>query len=148
MIDSHHYDDDMTDPDFDQLRSEILEIHKEEIKAHLNKDVDFFIKNISESYVSVSRGEIRRPSKDEIKLQFSNYLNNTTFVEYRDLQEPIIEFSDDGTVAWSIVRVKVVGIRRMNDGTERELDFICAWITLYRRQNNKWIRLGEVSSFN
>ena len=138
----------MTDPDFDQLRSEILEIHIEEIKAHLNKDVDFFIKNISESYVSVSRGEIRRPSKDEIKLQFSNYLNNTTFVEYRDLQEPIIEFSDDGTFAWSIVRVKVVGIRRMNDGTERELDFICAWITLYRRQNDKWIRLGEVSSFN
>jgi hypothetical protein len=68
-------------------------------------------------------------------------------VEYRDLQEPIIEFSDDGSVAWSVVRVKVAGIRVMNDGTERELDFICAWIALYRRQNDKWIRLGEVSSF-
>ncbi|MGD8566023.1 MAG: hypothetical protein PVF96_06715 [Candidatus Bathyarchaeota archaeon] len=85
MVDFHHYDDDMTDPDFDQLRSEILEIHKQGIEAHLNKDVDFFIKNIFENYVSVSKGEIRRPLKDEIKLQFSNYLDNTTFVEYRDL---------------------------------------------------------------
>jgi len=137
----------MTNPGFDKLRSEILELHQQAIEAHLNRDVDFFVHNISENYLSVSKGEIRKPSKDEIRSQFSNYLNNTTFVEYRDLQEPIIEFSDDGSVAWSIVRVKVAGIRTMNDGTERELDFICAWITLYRRQNDKWIRLGEVSSF-
>jgi hypothetical protein len=132
LIDSYHHDAGMTDPDFDKLRSEILEIHKQEIEAHLNKDVNFFVHNISENYVSVSKGEIRKPSIDEIRSQFSDYLNNTTFVEYRDLQEPIIEFSDDGSVAWSIVRVKVAGIRAMNDGTERELDFICAWITLYR----------------
>ena len=138
----------MTDPDFNKLKSEILEIHKQEIAAHWNKDVTFFNKNISEDYVSVSRGEIRQPSKDEIESNFSNYLDNTTFLEYRDLQEPIIGFSDDGSVAWSIVRVKVSGIRKMNDGTERELDFICAWITLYKRQNDKWIRLGEVSSFS
>jgi len=137
----------MTNPDFDKLRSEIFELHKQAIKAHLNKDVDFLVHNISENYVSVSKGEIRKPSKDEIKSQFSDYLNNTTFVEYGDLQEPIIEFSDDGSVAWSIVRVKVAGLRTMNDGTEREFDFICAWITLYRRQNDRWIRLGEVSSF-
>ncbi|MDH5451428.1 MAG: hypothetical protein OEX77_11155 [Candidatus Bathyarchaeota archaeon] len=137
----------MTDPDFDKLRFEVLELHKQEIEAHLNKNVDFFVHNISENYLSVSRGAIRKPSKDEIRSQFSNYLNNTTFVEYRDLQAPIIEFSDDGSVAWSIVRVKVTGIRTMNDGTERELDFVCAWITLYRRQNDKWIRVGEVSSF-
>jgi len=137
----------MADPDFDKLKSEILDLHKQGIKAHLNKDVDFFVQNISENYMSVSKGEIHKPSKDEIKSKFSDYLSNTTFIEYRDLQEPIIDFSDDGSVAWSVVRVKISGIRKMNDGTERELDFICAWITLYRRQNDKWIRLGEVSSF-
>ena len=138
----------MIDPDFDKLKSEILDLHRQEIEAHWNKDSTFFTRNISENYTSVSRGEIHKPSREEIESKFSDYLDNTTFKEYRDLQEPIIDFSNDGSVAWSIVRVKVLGIRKMNDGTERELDFICAWITLYRRQNDKWIRLGEVSSFN
>jgi hypothetical protein len=77
----------------------------------------------------------------------SDYLDHTTFTEYRDLQEPIIGFSKDGSVAWSIVQVKVAGKRTLNDGTERDLDFTSAWITLYERHADKWIRLGEVSNF-
>ena len=77
----------------------------------------------------------------------SDYLNNTTFTEYRDLQEPIIGFSKDGSVAWSIVQVKVAGKRTIENGAERDLDFTCAWITLYERQGDKWLRLTEVSNF-
>ena len=134
-------------PDFDKLRSEILELHKTTIEAHWKKDIDFFTKDISENYFSVGNGEIRNKTKEEITEQFTNYLNNTTFSEYQDLQDPIIGFSKDGSLAWSIVKVKIAGNRKMNDGTERELDFTCAWITLYEKQGNKWIRLGEVSSF-
>lgn len=95
----------------------------------------------------VQNGEIQRPTKDEIIAKMSDYLNHTTFKEYRDLQKPIIDFSKDGSVAWSIVQVKVAGKRMMVDGSERELDFTCAWITLYERQGDKWIRLGELSDF-
>ena len=35
----------------------------------------------------------------------------------------------------------------MDDGTERELNFICAWMTIFERQDEKWIRLSEVSTF-
>ena len=55
--------------------------------------------------------------------------------------------SKDGSVAWSIVQVKVAGNRTMDDGTDRDLDFTCAWITLYKLQGNEWIRLAEVSNF-
>ena len=134
-------------PDFDSLRSEILDLHRTLIDAHWNKDIDFFTKDISQDYWSVGNGEIRRPTKEEITTQFTDYLNNTTFSEYRDLRDPIIGISKDGSMAWSIVEVKIAGKRRTDDGPERDLDFTCAWITLYERQDDTWIRLGEVSTF-
>ena len=129
------------------LSQEILDLHKTEIDAHLNKDVDFFVQDISEDYLAVSGGEIRKPTLEETRLKFSNYLNNTVFAEYRDLCEPIIGFSKDGSLAWSIVQVKIVGRRTMDDGSERDLDFTCAWITLYEQQDDKWMRLADVSTF-
>jgi len=119
-------------PDFEALRSEILALHQATIDAHWQKDVDFFIKDMAKDYLFVQNGEIQRPQKEEIKTKMNDYINNTTFTEYRDLQQPIIGFSKDGSVAWSIVQVKVAGKRTMDDGTERELDFTCAWITLYQ----------------
>ena len=134
-------------PDFEALRSEILDLHKALIDAHWNKDIDFFTKGISEDYFSVGNGEIRNQTREEITTQVADYLNNTTFTEYRDLREPIIGFSKDGSMAWSIVQVKVAGRRTMDDGSEKDLDFTCAWITLYERRGDTWIRLGEVSTF-
>jgi hypothetical protein len=134
-------------PDFEALRSEILKLHKSSIEAHLNKDVDFLIQNLSNDFMSVSNGEIDYRTKEEIRSRFSSYLNNTTFSEYADLREPIIGFSKDGSVAWSVVQVKVAGKRKMEDGTERDLDFTCAWITLYEREGSRWIKLAEVSNF-
>jgi len=128
------------------VKSEILTLHKALIDAHLNKDVDFFVQDLSEDYVSVSRGEILKPTIDEIRAGFSDYLNNTIFSEYSDLCEPIIGVSKDGSVGWSIVQVKVAGKRVMDDGSEAEFDDTWAWITLYEQQGDKWMRLVEVSN--
>lgn len=134
-------------PDFQALRTEILELHRSTIEAHLNNEVDFLVQNLSTDFMSVSNGEIEYPTEEELRSRFSSYLNNTTFSEYVDLREPIIGFSKDGSVAWSVVQVKVAGKRKMDDGTQRDLDFTCAWITLYEREGSRWIKLAEVSNF-
>ena len=134
-------------PDFDELKSEITALHEAEIKAHWNKDVDFLIRDISDEYLSVSNGEIHNQTVEEIKNSFTSYLNNTDFAEYKDLHEPIIGFSKDGSLAWAIFQVKVTGTRQMEDGSERSLDFTCAWMTLFERQDDRWIRLTDVSTF-
>ena len=134
-------------PDFEALKAELMELHNVFIEAHKSKDIDFFTKDISDNYFTVGNGQIRRPSKEEITEQFTNYLNNTTFSEYRYLQDPDIGFSRDGSLAWMIEKIKVRGNRTTDDGSDREFDFICAWITLYERKGDKWIRLGEVSTF-
>lgn len=134
-------------PDFEKLRSEILELHQQTNAAHGRKDVGFFIKDISDDYFSVGHGEIRRPSKEEITSQFASYLNNTSFTEYRDLETPITGFSKDGTLAWLVGKIKVAGKQTAENGVVRDMEFVCAWVTLYERKGDRWIRLGEVSSF-
>ena len=135
-------------PDTEALRSEILDFHKKFVDDHLNKNVDSFVEDYAEDYIFVAHGEIDHPSKEEFKTSFSEYLHSTTFSEYRDLEEPIVGFSKDGSMAWSIVKVKVAGTREVEIGSTKEFDIIYAWITLYERQGDKWIRTVEVSTNN
>lgn len=73
-------------------------------------------------------------------------MNNTEFIEYRDLQDPIVKFSKDASLAYLIVQVKVAGEQKIETDSTESFDVTWAWITLYERQGNKWIRLGEVSN--
>ena len=133
--------------DFAALKEEILALHKASIDAHLEKNIPFFTQDVSDDFVTVSRGDIYKPTKEETNTMFTNYLENTEFSEYRDVQEPIVGYSHDGSIAWTIVQVKVIGKRKMNDGTVADLDFTSSWIMLYERQGEKWIRLVNASSF-
>ncbi len=133
--------------DIEELKMEILTIHQNLIRAHLSNDPGFFIQNLSENFTSVKNGEITYPDKEEVLSSMTDYISNTTFSEYRDLQEPVIGLSEDGTVGWVIARVSVRGVRELNDGTSREVSFICSWMTLYRRVQGSWVTEIEVSTF-
>ena len=132
--------------DSEKYRQEVLSLHRQMINAHLEKDVAHFVEDIAPDYFQVQGGDIKRPSKQEIVDRFSNYLNNTTFTRYEDMREPIIGFSDDGSLAWIVVQVKIAG-SRLTDGQDVDLNFTAAWITLYRREEEKWIRMLEVDNF-
>jgi len=134
-------------PDFDALRQEILDLHQKTIDAHWQKDAGFFPGHMGDEYFAVQNGEIRRPTRQDIAAEYERYLATTTFTEYRDLQEPLIGFSKDGSVAWSVVRVKVAGSERDEAGAAKDFDLVWAWITLYERKGGRWIWLGESSSY-
>jgi hypothetical protein len=128
-----------------KYEQELLALHKQVITAHLDKDVEFFIKDIADDYFSVSRGKLTRYSKDDIIQMFSNYFGSTEFKVYEDLMDPIVKVSDDGSLGWSIVQVKIKAVRVIDD-TKHEINEVWTWITLYKRENDIWIRMGEVSS--
>ncbi|MFC1724177.1 hypothetical protein ACFL4T_01020 [candidate division KSB1 bacterium] len=135
-------------PDFEELRSEILTLHKAMIDAHLNKDVDYIVDQFTENFTFVAFGDISKRTKDEHRAMFKDYLSNTTFSAYQDISEPVIRFSKDTSSAWSIVKVRVAGSSRMDDGSTRDFDVVYAWITLYERRGDNWIRTVEVSTNN
>jgi len=134
-------------PDFEALERQILELHRQTIDAHWKKDAGFFTNHMADDYFAVQNGEIRRPAKAEIAAEYEHYLTTTTFKEYRDLRPPIVGFSKDGSIAWSIVQAKVAGRDRDESGAEKEFDLTWAWITLYGRKDGRWVWLGEASNF-
>ena len=134
-------------PDFEALRQEILDLHQKTIDAHWKKEAGFFTAHMGDGYFAVQNGEIRRPTRQDIAAEYERYLDTTTFKEYRDLQEPLVGFSKDGSVAWSVVRVKVAGSERAGTGPEKEFDLVWAWTTLYERKDGRWVWLGETSTF-
>jgi len=132
-------------PDLEAIKQEIIGLHRADIQAHLNGDVEHLVQGQSRDFTSVHSGEVRRPTPEETRAALTRYLGNTTFTEYRDLQEPVIGVSPDGSTAWSIVQVKVAGHRGGAPGPS--IDFTCAWVTIYRRQGDAWKRVVEASTF-
>ena len=133
--------------DITKLEQELLELHYKTIQAHLDKNPDFFIQNISDDYMQVHNGDFLYPQKEEIQDMFVHYLNNTDFIIYEDLAKPIIKVSNDGSLGWTIVQVRVKGKQKSELDSTKIFDNTFAWITLYERTNNQWIRLGEVDNY-
>jgi hypothetical protein len=134
-------------PDLDQLKAEILDLHAAFIDAHLNADVEALLENQADQLYFVTRGDVELRTVEATRALLSEYLQSTVFTEYRDVQGPIVGVSADGSLGWSIVQVKVAGTRHLGDGSQRELDFTCAWLTLYQRRGDRWMRTAEVSTF-
>jgi len=133
-------------PDYHSLRAEILEIHRGFIEAHLAKDAAFIAKPTSPDYLFVSNGQVQNRDAAEMVKRLSEYLGATEFTEYGDVAEPIIGFSLDGSLAWAIVQVRVAGTRSMPDGSLHTFDTLWAWITLYQRNGDQWLRIVDVST--
>lgn len=134
-------------PDRAAMTAEILQLHRTLIDAHVKHDPDALFLTIAENYITVADGDVRFRAKDEFRASLGEYIRSTDFIDYQDLRAPIVGFSDDGSIAWSIVQVKVAGTRAAADGSSRPLEFTCAWITLYRRTDGGWERFAEASSF-
>lgn len=133
-------------PDLEQRRREILALHETFIQAHLDKDAATLAKPTADDYVSVSRGEVRPMSAADVEAMLAPYLAATEFSHYEDMAEPIVGISDDGSVAWSIVHVRVAGTRTGVDEVPRAFDTAWAWLTLYRRDGDGWRRVVDVST--
>lgn len=82
----------------------------------------------------------------DVEAMLAPYLAETEFSHYEDVAEPIVGFSDDGSIAWSIVQVRVAGDRTGGDGVTRSFDTRWAWMTLYRRDADGWRSIANVSN--
>ena len=122
-------------------------LHQKAMRAHLESDVELLLEDEAEAYVVASRGEVIRPTLAERRAQFGSYLGRTTFSEYRDIAEPIITVSADGTLGWVVVQVHAVGEQAGADGETHRIEFTSAWIELYQKHDGRWLRVGNVSNF-
>lgn len=119
----------------------LLAKHKEGMDAHKNIDLEKWLSEFKEGYISANRGVISYPTPKEMKTRFRPYINSTTFEYYRDMVPPIVKVSEDGTLGWVIVQVEAKGL-----SGGQEYEFQSAWIELYEKRDGHWVQAGNVSN--
>lgn len=130
----------------DENAAELQRLHANVLLAHLRSDTDMLLEGFAGDYVIANRGEISRPTLEERKQQFEQYLGATTFTEYRDVVPPIVGVSDNGNLGWVIAQVEASGTQRVA-GETRPIEFTSAWIELYEKRDGTWFQVGNVSNF-
>lgn len=128
-------------------QEELRALHEKVMRAHRENNVDLLLEDGAADSVEANRGEIRRPSPSETRARFSSYLRDTRFETYRDVVEPIVVTSADGSLGWVIVQVEARGVQLTGTGGAQPLHFTSAWIELYQNRNGRWYRIGNVSNF-
>ena len=134
-------------PPADEARTELLALHEEAMRAHRESNADLLLRADAPEFVLASRGEISQPTLDARRTLFRQYLGTTRFTEYVDVVPPVVRVSNDGSLGWVIVQVRVTGVQSTQDGGSRPLSFESAWIELYERRDGSWYRVGNVSNF-
>ncbi|MEP1093798.1 MAG: hypothetical protein ABJG78_01735 [Cyclobacteriaceae bacterium] len=123
--------------DLQSAREEILELHNNSRKYHFEKDSISFANQLSKRFVSVNRGEVNRPSFDDNLKRFNRYFSSVEFVKWDDIVEPVIKFSGDGKMAYTIVQKEVV-VRFTEDSKEMEEQVEFAWVAIYTKGEKGW----------
>ncbi|MEP4535085.1 MAG: nuclear transport factor 2 family protein [Cyclobacteriaceae bacterium] len=125
-------------PDLELEKQRILELHHAQRGYHFEKDSVSFANQLSDDFISVNRGKITYPDKEETISRYNSYFSSVQFLKWDDLSEPIIRFSDDGTIAYTIVD-KIVEVEYDNENGETEVGRThFAWTAIYKKHGDKW----------
>lgn len=130
-----------------QAEKEILQLHEAQRDYHFQKDSIAFAHQMSAEYVSVNRGLITRPTVEDNIARYNNYFSAVEFVKWDDVNPPVIRFSEDGSMAYTVVDKEVIVEYKLSE-TETVLDSAYyAWVAIYRKQAEGW-KLDCVASTN
>jgi hypothetical protein len=129
-----------------EAEAELLALHAALIEAHLEGDIDSWMAIEATAYVSVNGGRVSFPTVADRRSGRSAYLDSTTFEVYRDLRDPIVRVSEDGTLGWVIAEVEVRGETEAVDGGTTSFHDVWAWVELYERTPSGWVMAGNASN--
>ena len=120
-----------------QIKKELLALHQQERIFHFEKKAAEFANYLSENIIMVNRGNVRRPAREENESRFNSYFNSVEFLEWDDTDEPIIQISEDGKMAYVVVQKKVTAKHgREEDALQGTTEF--AWVSIYEKEDGEW----------
>jgi hypothetical protein len=124
--------------DLSEEKIKILELHNAQRDYHFNKDSIAFANQFSDSFIGIGDGTISSPSKEEKISRYNRYFSLVEFIKWDDVSEPIIKFSDDGSMAYTIVDKIVVLTYKDQEGNEVKGETHYAWTTIYKKYGEEW----------
>lgn len=133
--------------DFKIEKEAILKLHHAQRDYHFNKDSIAFANQLSENFISVNKGKISTPKQSETISRYHGYFSSVEFLKWDNVSDPIIKFSDDGSMAYTIVD-KIVAVTRKDEaGNTIEDRTHFAWTAIYKKYEDGW-KIDCVTSTN
>lgn len=133
--------------DLNHEREKLLALHALDRQAHFNLDAESLSVNTIDTFIYVGDGKINYIRKADQINGFKEYFKDATYSKWDNLEEPIIQISEDGTVAWMITRVEVARAHVDSLGNQKSINFIYAGIMTYKKENGEWAKQANVSTF-
>lgn len=120
-------------------------LHNQQRQAHFEKNAELLLAGGSEDFIEVNRGMVRKPTHEESVKRLQSYFDAVEFVKWDDVSPPVFSFSDDGTMATTIVDKLV--ILKVKDKDNRLDTTHYAWLAVYKKHNGQW-QLHRIGSTN
>jgi len=134
-------------PDFEAEKQTLLVIHKAQEEAHLKKDANQFVNLFSDSMISINRGLITIVTQDRAIKRFQNYFNTVLIKSWEDVAPPVIDFSEDATMAYMVVDKLVVLTYKNEENKTIEETTHFAWVSIFKKQENgEWKIVCNIST--
>lgn len=124
--------------DLEVERSQILRLHHLQRDYHFNKDSISFANLLSENFISVNNGIITHPARNETISKYHTYFSSVDFVQWDDVTEPIIRFSEDAKLAYMIVDKLVKVTHQTESGEKIDSETHFAWTAVYKKYGDEW----------
>jgi len=132
-------------PDLEREKQKLLVLHDQQRTAHFDKNVRNLMAEQSDDFLQIQNGDISRPSLAERTRRMQAYFDRITFDSWDDTEPPIIEISDDATMANTFVK-KLVVTKLKNGSGKTTLDTTrFAWTTTYKKIDGQW-RMTAITS--
>ncbi|MCP3960719.1 MAG: alpha/beta hydrolase [bacterium] len=133
-------------PERAAARAELLHLHAEAIRFHLENDVDGWLEGERPVQIVASRGELVFPTAAQRRSMREGYLGATEFSVYRDLVPPVVRLAYDLSQGWLMAQVEVEGVQQTESG-EESFRWVWAWVELFERdEDGDWVWVGNVSN--
>jgi len=126
---------------------EIRAIHQADRRAHFAGDPAALLEHSAPELLSVKDGKITRQTREDVRKQFAEYFRGSKYSAWDDLEAPQVRVSDDGRMAWMIVRVHSKFVRAVDGGKEEQNEFVSAWTSTYEQAGGKWVMTTVTSTF-
>lgn len=125
----------------------ILALHEAQRTAHFDKDPKAMVDQFASNLVSVNRGKISKADPQKDIERFQSYFGAVEFKKW-DVKPPEIQFSNDRTLAYTIVDKLVVLDTKDSVGNAIEATTHYAWVSIYRKQDDGNWKLECIASTN
>jgi len=111
----------------------LLALNETQKSAHLTQNAELLASTLASQVFIVQAGEVQPGSRQAMLAQYQALFEQLTYERWEDVQPPLIQLSEDGSLASMLVRKLVVS--RQNEDRQAAL---YSWLAGLKKENGQW----------